>query len=124
MSATLTIAPIQDGDVPAVIALWEACGLTRPWNDPRADIALARRGPSSIVLVGRYAKPSWQPRWSATMGTAAGSVAVDPARQNSGLGARMMTAGEDWLKLHGVPKAQLMVRAENTKVVEFYEHIG
>ena len=30
---------------PTVIALWQACGLTRPWNDPAADIALARRGP-------------------------------------------------------------------------------
>lgn len=26
-------------DVEEVVGLWEACGLTRPWNDPRADIA-------------------------------------------------------------------------------------
>jgi len=40
----LTIAAIGDADVPDVIALWQRCGLTRPWNDPAADIALARGG--------------------------------------------------------------------------------
>ena len=50
---TLAIAPIADADIPAVIALWQACGLTRPWNDPAADIALARREPNSTVLIGR-----------------------------------------------------------------------
>ena len=50
---TLAIADIADADVAAVIALWQACGLTRPWNDPAADIALARRGPHSTVLIGR-----------------------------------------------------------------------
>ena len=32
----------------AVIALWQAGGRTRPWNDPTADIALARRGPKNL----------------------------------------------------------------------------
>ena len=54
-SASLAIAPITDADIAGVVALWQACGLTRPWNDPAADIALARRGPSSAVLVGRDA---------------------------------------------------------------------
>ena len=39
----LSIAPIEDGDVDAVVGLWERCGLTRPWNEPAADIALAER---------------------------------------------------------------------------------
>ncbi|RPH68602.1 MAG: acetyltransferase GCN5, partial [Hyphomicrobiales bacterium] len=25
---------IEDRDVEAVVELWSACGLTRPWNDP------------------------------------------------------------------------------------------
>src|ERR1043165_3101357 len=29
------------------------CGLTRPWNDPAADIALARRGANATILIGR-----------------------------------------------------------------------
>ena len=37
-------------DASDVIALWEACGLTRPWNDPGADFARAVAGPASAVL--------------------------------------------------------------------------
>ena len=42
---------IEDRDVEAVVALWQACGLTRPWNDPYKDIAFARAGRDSTVLV-------------------------------------------------------------------------
>ena len=49
----LAISPITDADVPHVIALWQRCGLTRPWNDPAADIALARRGANATILIGR-----------------------------------------------------------------------
>jgi len=38
-------------DAGAVIALWEACGLTRPWNDPRADFDRALAFAGSTVLV-------------------------------------------------------------------------
>jgi len=50
---SLSIAPIEDADVAAIIALWQRCGLTRPWNDPAADIALARKMPNADVLAGR-----------------------------------------------------------------------
>ena len=36
----------------------------------------------------------------------------------------MMAAAEDWLKRRGVWKVQLLVREENAKVIEFYEHLG
>jgi hypothetical protein len=32
VSPALAIAAIGDAEVPDVIALWQACGLTRPWN--------------------------------------------------------------------------------------------
>jgi hypothetical protein len=51
--APVTVGPIADADIPEVIALWQACGLTRPWNDPAADIALARQSPNATILVGR-----------------------------------------------------------------------
>jgi hypothetical protein len=34
----VTIRSFEERDEDAVVALWEACGLTRPWNDPRRDI--------------------------------------------------------------------------------------
>jgi hypothetical protein len=49
MSA-LNIQEIRDEDVEEVVALWEACGLTRPWNDPHADIAFARDTENATLL--------------------------------------------------------------------------
>jgi hypothetical protein len=35
----MLLRPFLEGDEDSVVALWERCGLTRPWNDPRRDIA-------------------------------------------------------------------------------------
>ena len=34
----LAIRPYQERDADLVVALWRACGLVVPWNDPRKDI--------------------------------------------------------------------------------------
>ncbi|MCC7348360.1 MAG: GNAT family acetyltransferase [Variibacter sp.] len=126
MTAELAIAPLADADIGAVVALWEACGLTRPWNDPRADIALARRGANSTILVGR--------RGTAIIASVMVGhdghrgwlyyVAVDPAAQRGGIGRAIMAAAEDWLRLRGIAKAELLIRAENEQVQRFYEALG
>ena len=126
MVSALSISPIADGEVNAVIALWERCGLTRPWNDPRSDIALACRGPASTILVGRN---SGNVVASAMVGHDGHRgwvyyVAVDPACQKRGFGRAIMDAAENWLREAGVAKLQLMVRHENTKAGAFYESIG
>lgn len=122
----LAIADIADGDVATVIALWQACGLTRPWNDPAADIALARRGPHSTVLIGRDG--------DAIVATAMVGhdghrgwvyyVATDPDRRAKGFGRAIMNAAEDWLRATGIAKLQLMVRRENARAGAFYQSIG
>jgi ribosomal protein S18 acetylase RimI-like enzyme len=123
---SLAITAIADGDVADVIALWRACGLTRPWNDPAADIALARRGPSSAILVGRDGG-----KIVATVMVGHDGhrgwvyyVAVDPASQGKGLGRTIMAAAEDWLREAGVPKLQLLVRRENVTAGAFYQSLG
>lgn len=122
----LAIATLQDGDVDAVIGLWERCGLTRPWNDPRADIVLAMRGPNSTILVGHLVG-------ALTASVMVGHdghrgwlyyLAVDPIHQGQGFGREIMSAAEDWLKLRGLLKAELLVRPDNSKVLSFYESIG
>ena len=35
-----------------------------------------------------------------------------------------MNAAESWLREQGIPKLQLMVRADNTAVIKFYERLG
>jgi ribosomal protein S18 acetylase RimI-like enzyme len=51
-------------------------------------------------------------------------VSVDPDFRGRGFGRAIMEAAESWLVERGVWKLNLMVRAENTTVVEFYNSIG
>jgi ribosomal protein S18 acetylase RimI-like enzyme len=122
----LGIAPIADDDIASVVALWQRCGLTRPWNDPTGDIAFARRGPNSAVLVGRHGGTlvatvmvghDGHRGWFYYLG-------VDPALQGKGFGRAMTQAAEAWLTARGIAKAQLMVRADNDHVRAFYEALG
>jgi ribosomal protein S18 acetylase RimI-like enzyme len=120
------IRPIRGGEDEAVIALWTACGLTRPWNDPVADLNLAKDGATSTVLV------------AADDAGISGTImvgfdghrgwvyylAVDPERRGSGLGRSLMGAAQDWLTNKGAPKLQLMVRADNEAALGFYQRLG
>ena len=123
---SLEIRDIVDQDVPDVIALWNAAGVARPWNDPARDIAFARRDTHSTVLVGF---DSGNIVASAMVGEDGHRgwvyyVAISPERQRSGLGRVMMQAAEDWLKQRGVWKVQLLVRADNTQATNFYDRLG
>jgi ribosomal protein S18 acetylase RimI-like enzyme len=122
----LAIAAIDDADVAGVIALWQACHLTRPWNDPAADIALARKGSNATVLVGRD-------RRSIVATVLVGHdghrgwvyyLAVDPDHRHKGYGRVMMDAAENWLRERGLEKLQLMVRSDNSQVKTFYQSLG
>lgn len=116
----------EDGDVEALVALWEACGLTRPWNDPREDIAFARGKPNSDVLV---AVREDRVVASVMVGHdghrgAVYYVAAEPGLRRLGLGRLIMEAAEVWLVERGVWKLNLLVRKTNTGVVGFYEGMG
>ena len=122
----LAISEITDADVSAVIALWQRCGLTRPWNDPAADIALARRGANATILIGRAEGAIVA---SALVGHDGHRgwvyyVAVDPDHQKRDYGRAIMAAAEDWLRAQGIEKVQLMVRPDNTNVRTFYDRLG
>ena len=117
---------IEDADIEAVIALWTACGLTRPWNDPHKDIAFARDSETSTILVAEHEGRIVS---SAMVGHDGHRgmlyyVAVSPELQGHGLGKRAVRAAEDWLRQRGVRKINLLVRPENEKVRGFYEKLG
>jgi ribosomal protein S18 acetylase RimI-like enzyme len=126
MTDDLTIREIRDDDADQVAALWHAAGVARPWNDPATDIAFARRGPHSTVLVAVVAD---RVAASAMVGEDGHRgwvyyVAVDPSRQGTGLGRAVMAAAETWLARRGVWKVQLLIREDNARVRQFYEHLG
>ena len=125
-SVALTIAPIADADVAAVAALWQRCGLTRPWNDPASDIAFARKGPNSAVLVGREANAIVASVMVGHDGHRGWVyyVAVDPDHRQKKYGRVIMDAAENWLRERGIEKLMLLVRSDNTAVKAFYEQLG
>jgi ribosomal protein S18 acetylase RimI-like enzyme len=113
-------------DAEAVIALWRACGLTRPWNDPAADFARAVAGPCSAVLVRREGEALAASVMVGHDGHRGWVyyLAVAPERRREGLGRAMMAAAEAWLRERGAPKLQLMVRDDNEDALGFYAALG
>ena len=49
---TMKIRPFKIDDESRVIALWQACDLLRPWNDPHKDIARKLSVRPDLFLVG------------------------------------------------------------------------
>ena len=122
----LIIGQMTEADVEPVVTLWLACGLTRPWNDPRSDIAFARKGASSTILVGRA-----DSKIAASVMVGHDGhrgwfyyLAVDPTCQKRGFGRIMVGAAEQWLSARGIVKAMLMVRSDNAGVRTFYDKLG
>ena len=113
-------------DREATVALWEAAGLTRPWNDPRADFDLALATPDSTVILaedGSCLSGSVMVGFDGHRGWVY-YLATAPDHRGRGLGRTLMAAAEDWLKALGSPKIQLMVRTDNTAVRGFYDALG
>ena len=116
----------RDEDRAAVIALWEACGLTRPWNDAAVDFARALAGSGSDIFVleqeGQLAATvmvgdDGHRGWVYYLGVA-------PDHRGHGLGRVLMEAAEAWLQDRGAPKIQLMVRDNNEPAIGFYKALG
>jgi ribosomal protein S18 acetylase RimI-like enzyme len=123
---TLTITSVEDDDIADVIALWRRCGLTREWNDPAGDIALARKEANATVLLGRN-------EGALVASVLVGHdghrgwvyyVSVDPDHRHKDYGRAIMTAAEKWLRARGIQKLQLMVRGDNVQVHAFYKSLG
>jgi ribosomal protein S18 acetylase RimI-like enzyme len=122
----MDIRSFQPEDESAVVALWEQCLLTRPWNDPRKDIARKLKIQPELFLVGGES--------GAIVATAMAGyeghrgwvnyLAVAPAFRGRGFGRALMDRVEQVLLEMGCPKVSLLIRSANADVVEFYRHIG
>jgi len=126
MISTFIIDDLNERDIEPVVALWTRCGLVREWNDPRADIALARNNANAALLVARLD--------DAIVGAVLVGhdghrgwfyyLAVDPAMQGRGYGRLITAAAERWLTARGIQKVMLMVRPDNAAVHAFYKALG
>ena len=122
----MEIDPFTPADKPAVIALWQRCGLTRPWNDPAKDIDRKLGVQADMFLVGKIE------------GRLVGSVmagydghrgwinylAVCPSVRRMGYGRKLMAHVEALFDDVGCPKINLQIRTGNETAVEFYRRLG
>jgi ribosomal protein S18 acetylase RimI-like enzyme len=122
----MVIRPYRAIDESAVLTLWRACDLVRPWNDPRKDIARKLRVTPEWFLVAERA--------GRVVGTCMvgyeghrgwiNYLAVLPEHRRGGHGRALMEAAEKILRDAGCAKINLQVRTGNKEAVAFYERIG
>jgi len=122
----MPLRPFTIADGEAVVALWTECGLVRPWNDPRKDIARKLTEQPELFLVIEDA--------GAVIATAMVGfdghrgwvyyLAVSPRRRAEGYARALMAEAERLLIERGCPKIMLMVRADNDSVIGMYEGLG
>lgn len=122
----MKIRVFQPIDEEAVIALWRECGLTRPWNDPRVDIARKLTEQPELFLVGTIGTELV----ASTMAGFDGHrgwvyyLAVSPSYRAQLYGRALMQEVERLLTERGCSKLNLLVRSTNTEVIEFYRKLG
>lgn len=123
----ITIRPYLRRDREAVVALWEACALVVPQNDPYEDIRLKHAFQPDLFLVGC----SEGARLLATVMAGYDGhrgwinyLAVTPDHRRQGIGRQMLTAAEKRLRALGCPKINLQVRRTNSGIIEFYRRVG
>jgi ribosomal protein S18 acetylase RimI-like enzyme len=126
----LRIRSYEAGDEAAVVALWQACGLVRPWNDPHKDIARKLTEQPELFLIGTVLEGGAQQLAATAMVGFDGHrgwvyyLAVAPGRQRLSIGRGMMARAEELLLARGCPKINLLVRSSNTGVIDFYKKLG
>jgi ribosomal protein S18 acetylase RimI-like enzyme len=122
----MKIRAYRDEDFGAVVALWRACGLDHPPNDPAVDIPLMRDSANcdlflaeeedrllGTVMVGHDGHRAWMYR-----------LAVAPDRRHQSIGRALVHHAEGWAAMRGLRKIQLLIRETNGAVQGFYAKLG
>jgi len=124
--AVMPIRSYRPSDEAAVIALWQAAGLTRPWNDPKRDIERKLTVQPELFLVIEDAGVLVATAMIGYDGHRGwvNYLAVAESHRRRGLGRLLMAEAERALTERGCPKLNLQVRATNTEVLAFYARLG
>ncbi|MBB2775198.1 UNVERIFIED_ORG: ribosomal protein S18 acetylase RimI-like enzyme [Comamonas terrigena] len=123
----LQIRAFAPADTEATVQLWQACGLTRPWNDPYQDIDRKLQVQPELFLVGTDADGAVMASIMIGYEGHRGWInylAVHPSLQRQGHARRLVQLAEQMLTARGCPKLNLQVRAGNDAVLAFYASLG
>ena len=122
----MKVRTFQSGDEAAVVALWEECKLTRPWNDPHKDIARKLAVQPELFLVGTLDDAVMASVMAGYEGHRGwmNYLAVAPRHRGRGYGRALVEHVERLLLERGCPKVGLLVRNTNKEAAEFYRRLG
>lgn len=122
----LAITPLEAKNTAALVALWEACDLTRPWNNAHQDIEKALNTGTAEIFTGWLEDELVASVMCGFDGHRGWLyyLAVAPAHRGTGFGRRILEEAETWLQAQGAHKVQLMIRGDNQFVRTFYEKQG
>ncbi len=130
-SPTITYRGFIPSDTDDLVALWEACGLTRTWINSHDEIAIkAAEDPEGLMVA--VASGNDQPAQivGSIMAGYDGHrgwinyLGVHPNWQRQGIARELMRHAEAYLRTRGAPKINLQVRRGNDAVLAFYDQIG
>lgn len=109
-----------------VVGLWELCGLTRPWNDPRLDIRRKLDVQPELFLVGTDGDSLVATAMAGYDGHRGwvNYLAVHPDARGRGYGRQIMAEVERMLEERGCPKLSLQIRTDNERALGFYRALG
>ena len=122
----MLIRAFTESDTDAVVQLWHDCGLVRPWNDPRKDIARKLLVQPELFLVGDLDGAVVA---SAMVGFDGHRgwlyyLAVAPPNQGGGFGRALVARAEQLLVDRGCPKLNIQVRGGNAGLINYYRALG
>jgi ribosomal protein S18 acetylase RimI-like enzyme len=122
----MDIRPFHPDDQAAVIALWQACELTRPWNNPELDITRKLSTQPELFLVGTQNGLVIATAMAGYDGHRGwvNYLAVAPTQQKRAYGKAIMAEVEQRLAARGCPKLNLQVRGSNAAALGFYAALG
>ena len=122
----MNIRPFARSDEAAVVALWEDCRLTRPWNDPHKDIARKLTVQPELFLVGVIGGTVMASVMAGYEGHRGwvNYLAVAPRYRGHGYARALMQRVEELLVGRGCPKVCLLVRSSNAEALAFYRRLG
>jgi len=109
-----------------LIELWTEAGLIKPWNDPYKDILRKMDEDPSMFFIGLNEKEliaSCMVGYDGHRGWMY-YLAVKKKHRNKGYAKQLVNYAEQVLKDQGCPKVELMVREDNTDVIDFYSIVG
>ncbi|MEX3505432.1 GNAT family N-acetyltransferase [Corynebacterium sp. LK2510] len=122
----LTLREATPADKAAAIEIWDASGITAPWNDPPHDFDRALAAPGSVAFVVES-----EQRVEAIALTGFDGhlgwihmVGVRPEAQGQGIGRMLADAAKAYLKDNGATGAYLMTDPANQRGRKFWEREG